>query len=228
MATKPTPKQRRKAGDEAAVRERILDAAFAAFMKDGYAVTSTLEIATRARVSKRELYALVGNKEEMLVAAITRRARRLEAPADLPEPRDRHGFGKLLASFGAQLLREVTDPTVVGVFRLAIAEAVHAPEVARVLDSIGRATSRAALRKIMTQACTSGLVDGHPAELSPQFAALLFGDVMMGLLLRTTERPKQEEMEARARSAAAAFLQLHPERPRGAGLPQDPQPETGL
>jgi len=33
-------------------------------MKSGYATTSTLEIATRARVSKRELYALVGNKQE--------------------------------------------------------------------------------------------------------------------------------------------------------------------
>jgi hypothetical protein len=39
-------------------------------MKSGYATTSTLEIATRARVSKRELYALVGNKQEMLIACI--------------------------------------------------------------------------------------------------------------------------------------------------------------
>jgi AcrR family transcriptional regulator len=43
-------KGRQKGGDEAAVRARILDAAFAAFMKSGYATTSTLEIATRARV----------------------------------------------------------------------------------------------------------------------------------------------------------------------------------
>ena len=87
------------------------------------------------------------------------------------------------------------------------------PEVAKVLDSAGRATSRTALRKIMIQACSSGLVEGHPAVLSQQFAALLFGDVMMGLLLQTEKRQTQEEMEARARSAAAALLQLHPEKP---------------
>ena len=46
-------KRRQEGGDEAAVRERILEAAFAAFMKSGYATASTLEIATRARVSKR-------------------------------------------------------------------------------------------------------------------------------------------------------------------------------
>src|SRR5690349_23905049 len=83
---------------EAAVRERILDAAFAAFMKSGYAMTSTLEIATRARVSKRELYALVGNKQEMLVACISERAKRLVVPADLPVLRDRDTLEQVLAS----------------------------------------------------------------------------------------------------------------------------------
>jgi len=37
--------------------DRIIGAAFAAFMKNGYAATSMLEIATRAKVSKRDLYA---------------------------------------------------------------------------------------------------------------------------------------------------------------------------
>src|SRR4029077_10846648 len=46
-------KRRQKGGDETAVRERILEAAFAAFIKSGYATASTLEIATRACVSKR-------------------------------------------------------------------------------------------------------------------------------------------------------------------------------
>jgi AcrR family transcriptional regulator len=59
MATASVAKRRQKGGDETAVRERILEAAFRAFMESGYATTSTLEIATRARVSKRELYALV-------------------------------------------------------------------------------------------------------------------------------------------------------------------------
>jgi hypothetical protein len=64
MAKASMSKRRQKSGEEAAVRERILEAAFAAFMKSGYATTSTLEIATRARVSKRELYALVGAQHD--------------------------------------------------------------------------------------------------------------------------------------------------------------------
>jgi len=210
MVTRLMSKRRQAGGDEAAVRERILKAAFAAFMKSGYAATSMLEIATRARVSKRELYALVGNKQEMLIACISERAKRLDVPADLPVPRDRETLAQVLASFGTKLVREVSDPTVIAVFRLAIAEAVQAPEVARALNSIGRAASRAALRKIMAEAQASGLLTGPPAELAEQFAGLLWRELMVSLLLGVTERPNPREIAGRARDAAAAFLQLHP------------------
>jgi AcrR family transcriptional regulator len=210
MARASTPKPRQDGGDETAMRGRILKAAFAAFMERGYAAASTLEIATRARVSKRELYAQVGNKQEMLIACISERAGRLQVPADLPAPRDRETFAHVLASFGTQLVREISDPTVIAVFRLAIAEAVHAPEVARALDSTGRETVRSALRKIMAQAQAAGLLKGRPAELAEQFGGLLLGNLMVSLLLGVAERPKPREMAARARDAAAAFLQLHP------------------
>jgi AcrR family transcriptional regulator len=204
------PDERRDGDADSAVRGRILDAAFASFMKHGYASSSTLEIATRARVSKRELYALVGNKHEMLVACIGARARRLQIHADLPVPSDRESLQRVLASLGTQLLRETTEPTVVAVFRLAIAEAVNAPEVAQTLDSIGRETSRAALRQIMTQALTSGMLHGRAAELAEEFAVLLWGNLMISLLLGVAERPNSRDIAARARAAAAAFLQLHP------------------
>jgi len=210
MAMASMSKRRQEDGDETAVRGRILEAAFAMFMKSGYAATSTLEIATRARVSKRELYALVGNKQKMLIACISARATRLQVPADLPVPHDRETLAHVLTSLGTQLVREITDPTVIAVFRLAIAEAVQAPEVARALNSIGREASRAALRKIMAQAQASGLLAGRPAELAQQFAGLLWGDLMVSLLLGVAERPNSREIAGRARDAAAAFLQLHP------------------
>jgi hypothetical protein len=112
------------------------------------------------------------------------------------------------ASFGTRLVREITDPTVIAVFRLAIAEAVHAPEVAHAPDSIGREASRAALRQIMAQAQASGLLNGSPAELAEQFGGLLWGNLMVSLLLGVAARPNSREAAARARDATAAFLQL--------------------
>jgi AcrR family transcriptional regulator len=210
MAAASTSKRRQENGNESAMRQRILDAAFSAFMKSGYATTSTLDIATRARVSKRELYALVGNKQKMLIACIRERANRFDVPTGLPVLRDRETLAQVLASFGTRLVREVSDPTVIAVFRLAISEVIHAPEVARALDSIGREASRAALRKIMARAHASGLLTGRPAELAHQFAGLLWGDLIVSLLLGVAERPSVREIARRARDATAAFLQLHP------------------
>jgi AcrR family transcriptional regulator len=209
MARVSTAKRRQESDEEAGARQRILDAAFATFTERGYTATSTLEIATRARVSKRELYALVGNKEKMLAVCITERAHRLQAPADLAVPRDRETLTQVLAAFGTQLLREVTDPAVVAVFRLAIAEALNAPEVAHAVDSIGRETTRASLCKIMSQAQDNGLLSGRPVDLAEQFSALLWRDLMISLLLGITARPGAREISARAHDAAATFLRLH-------------------
>jgi AcrR family transcriptional regulator len=204
-----TATQNDGSADGRPVRRRILDAAFSAFTEAGYAATTTLEIARRARVSKRELYAVVGNKQEMLAACIQERATRLRLPDELPAAHDRDTLEHVLAAVGAQLLRETTNDTVVAVFRLAIAEAVHAPEVAAALDTHGRQTGRATLTAIMTQAASHGLVDGPPGELVDRFGGLLWGDLMISLLLRVEKPPNPREIERRAAGAAAAFLRLH-------------------
>ena len=71
------------------MHERILGAAFQAFTQEGYADTSTLDIATRAKVSKRDLYANFAGKHAVLAACIKSRAERMRLPPDLPTPRTR-------------------------------------------------------------------------------------------------------------------------------------------
>src|ERR1700758_5634318 len=117
------------------VRERILLAAFASFRENGFGRASTLDIATRARVSKRELYSLFGSKQQMLVTCIAERAQRMRLPADWPAPRDRKTLEAGLYEFGCVMLREISDPDVIAVFRIAISEADHSPEVARALNT---------------------------------------------------------------------------------------------
>jgi AcrR family transcriptional regulator len=217
MAPKAKTINKAKPGDDtnggAPVRQRILEAAFAAFMARGFAATSTLEIATRAKVSKRALYDEVGNKNEMLVACIAERARRLKIPADLPEPRDRAALKQILSAFGAQLLRETTDPAVVAVYRLAAAEAITAPAVARALDTTAIAPTRAALREIMSRARTVRLLDGDTSEMAECFAGLLWGSLMVHLLLQVAERPTSREITRRAEHAADALLRIYAQPP---------------
>src|ERR1700745_3521349 len=87
--TSPVPASAEVPVAEIPVNERILGAAFSAFTEDGYAATSTLDLATRAKVSKRDLYANFGSKQAVLVACLRSRADRMRLPPDLPTPRNR-------------------------------------------------------------------------------------------------------------------------------------------
>ena len=138
-------------------------------------------------------------------------------PANLPEPRDRESLAKALAALGRQLLHELGDPTVIAVFRLAIAEAVRAPEVAGALDGIGGKATRAAVLGLMDRAQSAGLLRGDPAEMADRFAGLLWGNLMLRLLLgvaidrtparspdapATLRRPSSSFIHGRARPVA--------------------------
>lgn len=195
--------------EEAGARERILAAAFSAFTEGGYDQASTLDIATRAQVSKRALYSLVGNKQDLLIACISERAKRLSPPADMPRPNDLATLSHILVRFGTRVLTEVSDPAVTAVFRLAIGEAIRAPEVAKTLDTVAYRPTRNVLKDIMTQAKAAGLLEGAPPDIADQFAALLWGDIQLRLLMRTTERPSEREIARRAGEATRAILTLH-------------------
>ena len=191
------------------LRGRILEAAFSAFTEDGYAAASTLEIATRAKVSKRDLYTLVGSKHELLIACITDRAGHLGASLGLPEISDRASLERALIAFAEQQLRIVSDPKAIAMFRLAIAEAKRAPEIAHALETIAREAGRASLFKIVSRAVELCFLAGDSLEMVGTFMALLFGNVLITWLLDVAAPPTPRNMKQRARSVTSAFLTLY-------------------
>lgn len=194
------------------MQDRILGAAFKAFTEDGYAETSTLEIAKRAKISKRDLYANFGSKHAVLVACIKSRADRMRLSPDLPTPRSREMLAATLTAFATNLVREISHPTVIATFRLAIAEATRSPEIAQTLDAAGRNAARRALTELLANAQSNGLIGpGEPAEMATQYLGLLWEGLMVGLLLGVAARPEPAEAERRAAKATAAFMQLHPD-----------------
>jgi len=198
------------------VQERILGAAFKAFTQDGYAGTSTLEIARRAKLSKRDLYANFSSKHAVLVACIMNRADRMRLPPDLPTPRSRQMLASMLTSFATKLVREVSHPSVIATFRLAIAEATRSPEIAQALDVAGRGATRGALAGLLANAQSNGLIGpGEPTEMVTQYLGLLWEGLMVGLLLGVDATPEPAEAERRATKATAAFMQLHPDPAKG-------------
>jgi len=194
------------------MQERILGAAFRAFTRDGYAETSTLDLARRAKISKRDLYANFGSKHAMLVACITSRADRMRLPPDLPTPCSRQMLASMLSAFATNLVREVSHPSVIATFRLAIAEATRSPEIAQALDVAGRDAALSALAELLADARSIGLVGpGEAREMAAQYLGLLWENLMVGLLLGVAAPPDPAEAERRATKATAAFMQLHPD-----------------
>jgi AcrR family transcriptional regulator len=200
------------AATEDPIHERILSAAFKAFTEEGYAATSTLDIATGARVSKRDLYANFGSKHAVLVACIKSRVDRMRLAPDLPTPRSREMLGAVLTAFAANLVHETSHPSVIAMFRLAIAEATRSPELAQTLDTAGRDATRAALAGLLASAQSAGLIGrGEPAEMAMQYFGLLWDGLMVGLLLGVAVTPSPAEAEGRANRATAAFMKLYPD-----------------
>src|SRR5262244_3030775 len=197
---------------EHSMQDRILGAAFKAFTEDGYAETSTLEIAKRAKISKRDLYANFGNKHAVLVACIKSRADRMRLPPHLPSPRSRQMLASTLTGFATNLVLEVSHPSVIATFRLAIAEATRSPEIAQALDVAGRDAARGALAELLANAQSNELIGpGEPSEMATQYLGLLWENLMVGLLLGVAATPEPADAERRATRATATFMQLHPD-----------------
>lgn len=192
-------------------RERVLDSAFALFRERGYAGTNTLDIATQAHVSKRELYQLFQSKDALLTACISRRAAQLRLPLAGPPPHDQRSLVDALTAFGAATLRALSEPNAVALYRLAISDALRAPAVAQAIDKSGRAATRAALSELLAGAQACGLLGpGDPAVMAGAFHGLLWGDLQLRLILGVADRPNPQKIDGRAAAAADALVHLYP------------------
>jgi len=198
--------------DELPPRQRsVLIAAVDVLMEKGYARASTLEIATRARVSKRELYAEFGSKRGILEALIATSAKRMMVPLTPAEIGDRHALAAALSTYGAAALATLTNPYVLAMYRLAIAEAPANTELGNILDTSGRQPNRLALVEIIRRGQVAGFLGpGEPDRIASEFFGLLMGDLMVWLLLAVGEPPTAAEMRARAEAATTGVLALHP------------------
>ncbi|HZP98350.1 MAG TPA: TetR/AcrR family transcriptional regulator [Reyranella sp.] len=211
MKQSTKPEQLAPVDSADAQRQRVLGAAFAAFLEKGYARTSMLDIASRAKISKRDLYAMCSGKPEMLREVIAERARRMRLALDLPAATDRAGLAATLKAFGLAVLKGVCSRPVLVLHRMAIAVAEDAPEVARTLDEAGRKVNRGALRRFLAQAQLAKLLKpgGDPTTMMDDFFALLWGGLLIELLMGVKPTPSSQSLNARAERATSKFLDIY-------------------
>lgn len=130
------PEQKRGPGrltaSEAALLEaRLLEAAEAVFVEQGYARATMEEIARRAGAGRKTLYARYANKADVLAAVVDRLMDQAIMPGQPAAARSSRGDAKTQLLKTARKLANLSElPHVAGINRLIFSEAAQSPNLA--------------------------------------------------------------------------------------------------
>jgi AcrR family transcriptional regulator len=203
-------------GALAARRNAILDAAGAVFFERGFEAATTLEIAKRARTSKRALYELFGSKDMLLAAIIRESSKQMEAPLELPPPQSREALLETLRQFGRRFLEQLFHPHRTAMYRLAIAEMFRSGKVAKGLEDAGRRPVVSTLDRLLTAAGENGLLRPADVELlRTAFFAILIGGIHTQVLLGLEEAAVHRAIQHRVDQAVEVIGRLIGSTPGG-------------
>ncbi len=200
----------REVGDgESARRAAILDAAGCVFTEKGYEAATTLEIARRARVSKRDLYRLFDSKKGLAAALVATHTETMTLDPRFGDPTDRETFLAILRTFGRRFLTEFLDPRRVGLYRLAIAEAPRSVHLSEALQAEGADRVRRSAVEFIRRAVGHGLVAPQDAELvMASYFDVLVGALQIQMLLGLRDMPAAAEIAASADRATEVAARL--------------------
>lgn len=190
-STQPRVAARKRGRPTAAERAQriddVLDAAVRLFARDGFDQVTLDDIAAEARVTKRTIYAYVGDRTEVFLAAVGRlREHTLHSV----------GLELALEPLAHQIVRTLHSDAAISLHRLAIAESRRFPELAERFYDEGPQRYVAALRERLPA------TDRPRAEA---LFALLLGEPHRQRLLGLRSAPDDD---AAATHAAAALRLL--------------------
>lgn len=148
-------------------RSAILAAAAEQFRVHGYETASMDAIAALAQVSKRTVYNHFANKEDLFAETVMQMFESSAGELELGYRPDR-GLREQLVELMTLKMRSLADPAFLALARVAIGEAIHAPE--RTLPILARLGER---EEGVTAWVRAAQADGRLKPGDPSFAATL-------------------------------------------------------
>jgi TetR/AcrR family transcriptional repressor of mexJK operon len=190
----------------AQLTERILDAATALLLAEGYRQTSIEAVAKAARVSKRTFYHRFDGKPALFEAVVRRLVGGWRAPFDAAI-RPQGSLEQQLEQIAMFMLTAALTPEAVALHRLIVSEAARFPELAGVINAHGAGQGVHVVGAILGEAIAAGrLTVTDPRFAAEQFLHLvLAGPQRRALGLGTPLRPDQ--LGAWARDTVRLFLE---------------------
>jgi TetR/AcrR family transcriptional repressor of mexJK operon len=191
---------------DALKRERILLAATALFMKQGYELTSVEAIAKKADVSKLTIYSHFTNKIELFKVVIEQCCDQLAAPesfiayAQLPVKQG-------LLQLGATLAALIYSEDAIHLQRIMQAEALHHGQIVKIFYEAGPQRVKIAFTELLNEwQQQKQLVGTDINRATEQFFSLLKGEVYVKAMLLLSPIPTADEIELHVLSTVTLFL----------------------
>jgi AcrR family transcriptional regulator len=166
-------------------RRSILDAAHELFVTTGYAATTMQAIADRGGVAVQTVYAVFGNKRELLRQLIERTITGDDDPRSINERPEAQAIAaepdaQRRAELDAAMSRSITE-RVAPIVRVASEAAASDPELAEMMDAVKAARRREMKAAAKILAGPDGRVDRDAAATlyvlyNPAVADMLMGD----------------------------------------------------
>ncbi|MCI3927989.1 TetR/AcrR family transcriptional regulator [Streptomyces sp. AN091965] len=190
-------------------RGAIMDAATQVFVDKGYAGTSMDDIAKLAAVSKQTVYKHFADKEKLfaeIVLATTHRAdAMIDLVADIPADPDR--LQENLTRLARQFLTALTQPQVLQLRRLIIANADTFPELGAAWYEQGFERVLATLAGTFQRLADAGLLRiDDPLLAAHHFSGLLLWIPVNKAMFHGGPRHTQDELDRYATAGVTAFL----------------------
>jgi TetR/AcrR family transcriptional repressor of mexJK operon len=203
---KPSPPRRTR--DEVK-HQAILKAAAKLFLKHGYSSTSMDAIADAARVTKQTVYSHYQSKDILFTEMLTHLCDKHSASDNIL----RLGSKKLeegMFAIGLSFLNMVTNPEVMAMTRLVIAEMTAHPKLAKRYYEDGTQRVVTMLSHYLDQYKIRGeLSDIDTKSAASYFIAMLKGQYYLRMLLGVKPVPAAREKEQHVRETVSVFLKVY-------------------
>ena len=191
----------------AARRAAILAAAGKVFCDKGFDGATTLDIATAAGVSKRDLYATFPSKDDMLANLVAASVEQFSKPVHLAPPRSRAEVLATLEAFGRGFVTFLLGPDPTNLNRLAIAVADRDPGPGQTLLSAGVGGTVSRFKSYVRAANDAGYLSLPDVDTTVgAYFNMAIGHLQMRRLLDPTAEIPSAEIEANVALAVQVLL----------------------
>ncbi len=181
----------------------IVNGARRLFVKNGYGVTTTEDIAAACKISKHTLYRLFPGKAALFKAVVETHRQKWLA---LPRADDDLPLAEALAQIFMVDISDEADEERVNVIRLVLAEGRNYPELAEILRQYGSEYARVELAVWLARQCARGTLKPQDTMATAQILMdMVFGAVLMKNI-GDMEWPAGEPRRNHVRNCIDVFL----------------------